>query len=530
MKPISPTPYTDVNELLGFLLVNVKEILQDQFVGMYLYGSLSSGDFNPETSDIDFLVVTTDTLSEETIAELEAMHNHTCATKLKRAGKLEGAYVPQELIRRHSPNSSPCPTINERKFFVEKLGSDWIIQRHVVREYGVVIEGPAPKTLIDFVSPDDIRNAVMGTLIEWWFPMLDDPTWLLNGESGDRAFAVITMCRVLHALEHGTIASKPQAIHWARAKLGDRWKTVIDQAVVVSQHKEQDISLNEILDFIRFTKEQTMNSISPIPHPAVNEILNILYTNTREILQDQFVGIYLFGSLANGDFDQHSDIDVLVVTKDEIRDDIFSSLQAMHAQLACFNSPWSTQLEVSYIPQKALRRFDPADSFHPHLDRGGGETLHWMAHESNWAIQRHTLRERGIILAGPAPRSLIDPISASDLQQAVVNVLPLWATPILENPLQIRNRGYQSYVVLSLCRMLYTLQCSTIISKRAAADWAQDTLNKQWTQLIARAWLGRQNAMLDAEPEDVEGTLNFIRYAMEYSQQIEVLKNEARNI
>ena len=129
----SPTPYPAVNEVLKLLLANVKEILQDQFVGMYLYGSLASGDFNPETSDIDFLVVTTDTLSGEIIAELEAMHNRTWATSLKRAGKLEGAYVPKELIRKHNLDGVPCPTINEGKFFVDKLGSDWIIQRQVVR-------------------------------------------------------------------------------------------------------------------------------------------------------------------------------------------------------------------------------------------------------------------------------------------------------------------------------------------------------------------------------------------------------------
>jgi len=100
-------------------------------------------------------------------------------------------------------------------------------------------------------------------------------------------------------------------------------------------------------------------------------------------------------------------------------------------------------------------------------------------------------------------------------------VLPFWAGPILEDPLQIGSRGYQSFVVLSLCRMLYTLQCGTIISKRAAADWAQDALSKQWTPLIARAWLGRQNAASDARPEDVDGTLNLIRYTMEYSRKME---------
>ena len=214
-----PSIFPDVNEVLHLLHTNAKEILGDQFVGMYLYGSLSSGDFNPKTSDIDFLFITKSTLSDETVSKLEAMHKQTWATSLKRAGELEGSYVPKDLIRKHDPNGAPCPMVNEGKFFVDKRGSDWIIQRHVVREYGVTIEGPDPKTLIDFVTPEDIRGAVMGSLTEWWFPMLDDPSWLRDNEAGYRAYAVITMCRVLHALETGTITSKPKATQWAHDKI-----------------------------------------------------------------------------------------------------------------------------------------------------------------------------------------------------------------------------------------------------------------------------------------------------------------------
>ena len=258
----TPTLYGDVNQILNMLLSNVKEILQDQFVGMYLYGSLASGDFNPETSDIDFLVVTVSSLSEETIVKLEAMHKQAWATSPKRTGKLEGSYVPRDLIRCHDPDGAPYPTINEGKFFVDKRGSDGIIQRHVIREYGVIVEGPDPKTLIEFVSPDDIRDAVMGSLNEWWFPMLDDPAWLRNGENGDRAFAVVTMCRVLHTLEHGTIVSKPKATQWAQTRLDERWRQLIDKAVTLSNRPEQVITLDETLDFIRFIKEQTVGSHS----------------------------------------------------------------------------------------------------------------------------------------------------------------------------------------------------------------------------------------------------------------------------
>jgi predicted nucleotidyltransferase len=253
-----PTLYSDVNEVLNLLLQHAKRILGDRFVGMYLYGSLSSGDFNPETSDIDFLVVTTELLPDDIIAELEAMHKETWATSSKRAGELEGSYVPKELIRRHDPNGLPCPTVNEGEFYVDRRGSDWIIQRHVIREMGVIVEGPDPKTLIDPVTPDDIRGAVLGVLSEWWFPMLDDPSWLQSHGNKYHAFAVITMCRALHALEHGTVVSKPKAVQWAREDLGDPWIELIDISVAASQHQTQDDFLDETLGFIRFVREQTI--------------------------------------------------------------------------------------------------------------------------------------------------------------------------------------------------------------------------------------------------------------------------------
>ncbi len=258
LEQIKPTAYPDVNGVLNLLLSNAKEILGEQVIGMYLYGSLSSGDFNPETSDVDFLVVTAGILPDEMISKLENMHKQTWATSLKRAGKLEGAYVPKALIRRHDPNGVACPTVNEGHFYVAALGSDWIIQRHVVRELGVVLAGPDPKTLIDFVSADEIRSAVLAILREWWFPMLNDPSWLRDHDNAYRAFAVITMCRVLHALEHGQIVSKPQATRWAQTKLENKWRNLIERSVAASQHTNVEVPLHETLDFIRFIRAQVM--------------------------------------------------------------------------------------------------------------------------------------------------------------------------------------------------------------------------------------------------------------------------------
>lgn len=256
MQQTKPTPYQDVNEILGLLMASAKKILKEQFVGMYLYGSLSSGDFNSETSDIDFLFVTDGSLTQETIAQLERMHQETWATSHKRAGELEGAYVPKKLIRCHDPEGAPCPTINEGNFYLSPLGSDWIIQRHVVREYGVVVDGPEPKSLIDYVSPADIRGAVMGVLREWWFPMLEDPSWLTEHHRGYHSFAILSMCRALHAMAHGTVVSKPVAARWAKEHLDARWSSVIDRALLTQKpHPEEFDLLQDAIQLIKYTKD-----------------------------------------------------------------------------------------------------------------------------------------------------------------------------------------------------------------------------------------------------------------------------------
>ena len=254
---VIPTPYPDINELLDLLLNNVKAILQEKFLGMYLYGSLSSGDFNPKTSDIDFLVVTNSLFPEEKIAALKSMHEQIWASGMKWAARLEGSYVPKDHIRRHNPHGPACPTVNEARFYVDRRGSDWIIQRHIVRECGVVVEGPDPKTLIDSVTAEDLRSAIHGILQEWWFPMLEDPSWLKKHGSNYHGYAVISMCRALHALQHGTIVSKPVAVQWAEQSLEPRWHPLLEKAVASQSGIDFDI-FDETMEFIRFTRERVL--------------------------------------------------------------------------------------------------------------------------------------------------------------------------------------------------------------------------------------------------------------------------------
>ena len=260
----------------------------------------------------------------------------------------------------------------------------------------------------------------------------------------------------------------------------------------------------------------------PTPYPEVNTLLHELMDSVQAVLGSHFIGMYLDGSLANGDFDQDSDIDFVVVTDEEIRGDLFLSLQAMHDRIAMIDSPWAIQLEGSYISKRALRRYDPANDVHPNIQRGMGERLKLVDHGADWDVHRFILRTRGIMLAGPPPQTLVDPVPPDQLRQAMLSRLSEWATRILHEPAQIKSRGYQSYVVLSLCRILYTLQFGTVTSKPVAARWAQEVLGERWVPLIERTWASRHNPGQDASAEDVDETLAFIQFTLQRSESLQI--------
>ncbi len=93
-----------------------------------------------------------------------------------------------------------------------------------------------------------------------------------------------------------------------------------------------------------------------------------------------------------------------------------------------------------------------------------------------------------------------------------------WAESFLVDPSLIYSRAYQSYIVLTLCRILYTLRHGVLSSKPVAARWAEAELGEPWASLVKQAWLERLEDLAEMPPNDVEKTLEFIRYTIENSR------------
>ena len=246
----SPTPYNEVNTLLHVLLAKVQTILHEKLVGFYLYGSLSLGDFDPASSDVDFLIVTTEDIAGKVLEKLRDMHTSIASSGLPYARRLEGSYIPRAALRRYDPNNAFHPTIGvDWEFHVDQHKSNWVLERSIVREHGVVVWGPPPKMLIDPIPPNELRAAVCDQLRGFWHDQLTGPEWLRPRDY--QSFAVLTMCRALYTLSEGAVVSKPRAATWASRTLDSSWRPIIERALIWRHQHDRD-DLTETLDFLRY--------------------------------------------------------------------------------------------------------------------------------------------------------------------------------------------------------------------------------------------------------------------------------------
>lgn len=263
------------------------------------------------------------------------------------------------------------------------------------------------------------------------------------------------------------------------------------------------------------------NLLNPTTDPDLNALLQDLVTGIQSILGTNLMAAYLQGSFGVGDWDEHSDVDFLVVIDHEIPETDLPALQALHAKLFEQKTHWAQHLEGSYFPKDLLRHGDPAKT--PILYIDNGSIQFEKSDHDNSLVVRWVVREHGIPLIGPDAAALIDPVSAEALRAEVLDVMRDWGKEILTGRYQIKNRWAQPFVVLSYCRMLHTLETGRIESKRAGAEWAKTALEEDWTEIIQKAWQERADPWTKvhraAEPKDIEDTLAFILYALGLSQQ-----------
>jgi hypothetical protein len=204
----------------------------------------------------------------------------------------------------------------------------------------------------------------------------------------------------------------------------------------------------------------------------------------REATGSGLAGLYLFGSLAVGDFDVAvSDIDLIAVLTSDPSDDLVTRLGRMHDALASENPVWAGRIEVIYVSAAALSRW--CEGIARMAVISPGEPFHVVQGGPDWVLNWYPARESAITLFGPPVETFIPPISREAFRSAVRQRMRQFPTRVRDGD----SLPAQAYAILTMCRGWYTLCVGDQPSKAMAAARAQREF-PEWAPLIrsALAW------------------------------------------
>jgi predicted nucleotidyltransferase len=218
------TLYPEMDPLVEELGGAILEALGAQVVGIYVYGSLVTGDFDAEHSDLDLLTVTAGELAAGELGRLEAMHAGLAAAHPRWRDRVEVAYLSREALGTFRTRRSPIAIVSPGEpFHVKEAGQDWLINWWVVRRQGVALYGPEAAAVIGEIGDEEFGRAVRAQVGEW-----QGYVWEMTRRKS-QAYAILTMCRALHAAVVGEQVSKVAAARWA-AGYFPAWRPLIEDA------------------------------------------------------------------------------------------------------------------------------------------------------------------------------------------------------------------------------------------------------------------------------------------------------------
>jgi streptomycin 3"-adenylyltransferase len=246
------------NQILDKIVYNYKNILQDNLVGIYLHGSLAMNCFNCNSSDIDFLVVVSVKLSFNVMRELVEV-----LLQLSENGPKKGFEMSVILESDAKNFKYPTPfVLHYSESHKEKYLSqpDYIcggfedpdLAAHIVitQERGICLYGKPINQVFETVPKKYYIESIKNDVASSKEDIVDNPIYY-----------ILNLCRVLNFLLEGTICSKKEGGEWACFSLPQKYKDIIESALVTYNDANKLFSVNSerLIDFADFMLKEIKN-------------------------------------------------------------------------------------------------------------------------------------------------------------------------------------------------------------------------------------------------------------------------------
>ena len=218
----------------------------------------------------------------------------------------------------------------------------------------------------------------------------------------------------------------------------------------------------------------------------LESITEAFVAESREILGENLVGIYLHGSAVMGCFNEKkSDIDLLVVVDGELPDEVKKRYLDMVVRLNG-DAP-ENGIEMSVVRKDVCRPFVYPTPFElhfsvSHLEWYRENPADYIARmkgvDRDLAAHFTVICHRGKCLYGKGIQDVFGKVDRQYYLDSILSDIEDAEKDIMENPV---------YIVLNLCRVLACKREGAILSKKEGGEWGLKALPGRYHGLISQA-------------------------------------------
>ena len=255
---------------LRTLVAGLDQILGANLTGIYLYGSLTQRAFRASASDIDLIVVVKRDLSAAQFDRLDAWLTDAARTDPWVPRLQMQILIGSRLLREDSRGAL------YQFRALKRSGSDGnpIIWLNVLAS-GLTLSGPRPQHILPPIRAAVVFAALVREL-EYLRTEIMSRRSKWRDQRSYRAYAVLTLCRILYTHRFGKVASKPQAARWALGELPHGWHSLIRAAWPGSRATRRVLPLPRIARFIDYIRAQldqptATKTAAPVPRFLPND-------------------------------------------------------------------------------------------------------------------------------------------------------------------------------------------------------------------------------------------------------------------
>jgi hypothetical protein len=239
-----------------------------------------------------------------------------------------------------------------------------------------------------------------------------------------------------------------------------------------------------------------------IKRSLLNDYIHKLSTE----LPDQIVGIYLYGSIPLGGYNEKtSDIDFVTVLKDQPNDYHFEVIKRIHQQLALVH-PKANTMDGMYIPYVELGKSNNELQPYPFVHAGKVQRGHWDINHVTW----WSLKTFAFTLYGKNHQELPIQTTWSDVEDTMdYNLNSYWKNRASRIETLLEPEDVAD-AVLTLCRIHYTLSQKIFLPKiKAGIKFLEDYEDHQFYNLVHEAIRLRDHSLAQSffENEKVRAQL-----------------------